>query len=129
MAADVARQPAPSGAAEAATDFLRHSHQRVGERHQPQQGEACLRASLRIGGNPARIIVGGASDQPRSEDAEQTRLRWTDDWIKAINRMAHNPGGRPRFPVKGRPMRERHHKSRTCQGTSNGRQGLSGYMH
>jgi hypothetical protein len=44
-------------------------------------------------------------------------------------RMAHNPGGRPRFPVKGRPMRERHHKSRTCQGTSNGRQGLSGYMH
>jgi hypothetical protein len=86
MAADVARQPAPSGAAEAATDFLRHSHQRVGERHQPQQGEACLRASLRIGGNPARIIVGGASDQPRSEDAEQTRLRWTDDWIKAINR-------------------------------------------
>ena len=41
--ADVADQ-----ASEAGADFLRHSHWRVGERHQPQQGEACLCAGLRL---------------------------------------------------------------------------------
>ena len=80
-------KPSPSRAAEPCADLLRHGHQRVGERHQPQQGETHLCASLRVGGDPAGVVVGGAGDQPRPEDAEQARLGRTDDWIRAIDRL------------------------------------------
>ena len=44
-------------------DQLHRAHQGIGEDHGPEQPKAELRASLRISGDPARIVVGRAGDQ------------------------------------------------------------------
>ena len=85
MTTDVAGQAPPRRAAEPCADLLRHSHQRVGEWHQPQQGETDLCAGLRICGDPAGIIIGGAGDQARPKDAEQARLGRPNDRVRAID--------------------------------------------
>ena len=45
-------------------DLLDRRHQRAGEQHDPAHRVAELRAGLRIGGDAAGIVVGGAGDQP-----------------------------------------------------------------
>jgi hypothetical protein len=53
------------------TDKLDRRHQRIGQRHRPKHVEAELRAGLRIGGDAARIIVGGTGDEARTQLLEQ----------------------------------------------------------
>src|SRR6202020_2163055 len=54
-------------AAKAGTDHLDADHQRIGEQHGPQHAVAELRTGLRIGGDTARIIIGGAGDEARPQ--------------------------------------------------------------
>ncbi len=58
-------------AADMCTHQLHRRHQRIGQDHRPEQMEAKLSTRLRIGGNPARIVVGRACDQPWSELCKQ----------------------------------------------------------
>ena len=52
---------------ETRADHLDAHHQRVGEQHRPQHAVAELRAGLGIGRNAARIVVGRARDEARSQ--------------------------------------------------------------
>ena len=54
-------------------DHLDRAHQRVGEKQRPDQAVAELSASLRIGRNSARIVVGSAGDEAWTEDVGKPR--------------------------------------------------------
>ena len=75
MRADVAGNALAGHPAHARADLLDRRHQREAEQHHPAQRVAELRARLRVGGDPARIVVGGAGDQSRAEPAEQPLVR------------------------------------------------------
>jgi hypothetical protein len=59
---------ASGGAADPSADLLDSRHQRVGEEQRPADSKAELRTRLRIGGDPARIIVGRAGNKAGPED-------------------------------------------------------------
>ncbi len=69
MRADVAGDALAGHAADARADLLDRRHQREAEQHHPAHRVAELRAGLRVGGDAARIVVGGAGDQSRAEPA------------------------------------------------------------
>ena len=75
MRADVAGDALAGDAADARADLLDRHHQREAEQHHPAHRVAELRAGLRVGGDAARIVVGGAGDQSRAESAEQPLAR------------------------------------------------------
>ena len=66
-AADVRRQSAPGDPADARTDHLHRDHQRCGQRQRPEQPGTVGRPGLRVGGQAAGVVVGGAGDQARPE--------------------------------------------------------------
>lgn len=70
----VAADPLASCAPDACANFLHSHHERVCEEHRPEQAISKQRAGLRVRGNAARVVVGGASKQSRAEHAEQPRL-------------------------------------------------------
>ena len=63
----VGRQAAAGDPADARADRLDRDHHRPGQHHRPKQAEAGLRAGLRIGGDAAGVVVGGAGDDARAE--------------------------------------------------------------
>lgn len=69
----VAADPLASCAPDASASFLHSHHERVCEEHRPEQAVSKQRAGLRLRGNAARVVVGGASKQSRAEHAEQPR--------------------------------------------------------
>jgi len=71
MSADIGRQPVAGHAAHARADHLDADHQRIGEHHRPPELIAELRAGLRIRRNAARIVVGSAGDETRTEQPKQ----------------------------------------------------------
>ena len=75
MRADVAGNALAGDPAHARADLLDRRHQREAEQHHPAHRVAELRAGLGVGGDAARIVVGGAGDQPRAEPAEQPFVR------------------------------------------------------
>ena len=75
MRANVAGNPLPGGAAHARADLLDRRHQREAEQHHPAHCVAELSPGLGVGGDAARIVVGGAGDQPRAKAAEQPLVR------------------------------------------------------
>ena len=76
MRADVAGDALAGDPADARADLLDRRHQREAEQHHPAHRVAELRAGLRVGGDAARIVVGGAGDQSRAEPAEQPLALW-----------------------------------------------------
>jgi hypothetical protein len=54
-------------------DELDRDHERRGQKHGPQQAEPELRAGLRIGGDPRRIVVGSSSDEAWPQPLQQRR--------------------------------------------------------
>jgi hypothetical protein len=75
----VARNAAAGGTTHAGAHDLHRRHQRVREEHGPGQRITELRAGLRVGRKPARIVIGRARNQPGAQDSEQPRLGWPDD--------------------------------------------------
>ena len=73
VATDVVRETPAGGAADARADQLDGRHQRPGQHGGPQQAVAEGGAGLRVGGDAARIVVGGAGDQAGTE-VTQPRL-------------------------------------------------------
>ena len=71
MRADVAGDALAGDPADARADFLDRRHQREAEQHHPAHRIAELRAGLRVGGDAAGVVVGGAGDQSRAEPCEQ----------------------------------------------------------
>ena len=67
VAAQIGGDAETGDAADAGADLLNRGHQGIGEHHRPADGIAELRADLRIGGDAAGIVVGGAGDQSRAE--------------------------------------------------------------
>ena len=72
MLPNVAGNSVPGDAANAGADFLDRRHQRPGKQHGPSHAVAELRAHLGIGRDPAWIVIGGASDQTRSEKGKES---------------------------------------------------------
>jgi hypothetical protein len=60
----------PRHAADPGADLLDGRHQRPGEQHDPARRITELGASLRVGSDAARVIVGSAGDQPRPEHGQ-----------------------------------------------------------
>jgi hypothetical protein len=56
------------------SSLLDRHHQRVAEQHGPRDGETELGAGLAVGRDPAGVIVGGAGDEARAEQAQESRL-------------------------------------------------------
>lgn len=52
-------------------DDLDRGHQWISEEKRPGKTETELRASLRVGGNAAWVVIGGTGNETRSEDLEQ----------------------------------------------------------
>src|SRR4030095_3925279 len=71
MLPQVVRNHVSCGASEARGNDLDPDHQRRREQHAPQHAEPELGAGLRIGGDAARIVVGGAGDEAGSETIEK----------------------------------------------------------
>ena len=65
--------PAPGHAADLGGDLLDDHHQREAEQEGPGEAVAELGADLAVGADPARIVVGGAGDQTRSEAFQEIR--------------------------------------------------------
>ena len=74
-ALQVCREPVAGHPADARGDFLDRRHQRVGQRHRPQQPDAELRSCLRIRRDAARVVVGRAGDDAGAEDAQPSQRR------------------------------------------------------
>src|SRR6266513_5407874 len=70
----VRRQAVPRDPPDARADDLDADHQRRREQHRPEQAVTELRAGLRIRGDAARVVVGGAGDQPRPELFQQRNV-------------------------------------------------------
>ena len=100
MRADIAGDALAGDAAHACADLLDRHHQREAEQHHPAHRVAELRAGLRVGGDAARIVVGGAGDQSRAEPAEQPLVRCC--------------GGRRGAGRCGPPIRESRRRRRLC---------------
>ena len=64
---DIAGKSAAGLPAEIAADDLDRRHERQRQQHAPGEREAKLRAGLRIGGDPAWIVIGGSGGQPGAE--------------------------------------------------------------
>ena len=64
---DIIGKPVPRIPANAGTDDLNSRHERQGQEHRPEQREAKLCTCLRISGDAARVVVGGAGHEPRPE--------------------------------------------------------------
>jgi hypothetical protein len=79
MLPQVARNAAPGSAPHARAYDLHRRHQRIGKDHGPRQRVPELRAGLRVGRDPAGIVVGGARDQAGTQDPEQPRFGRFDD--------------------------------------------------
>ena len=75
MIADVARDAVPGDASDARRHDLDADHQRRREQHAPQHAEAELRAGLRVGGDPARVVVGRAGDESGPRRLKKLRAR------------------------------------------------------
>jgi hypothetical protein len=75
----VARNAAAGGAPHAGAHDLHRSHQGISEEHGPGQGVAELSTGLRIGCDPARVIIGCPRDKAGTQDLEQPRLGGLDD--------------------------------------------------
>ncbi len=69
--ADDARDAVAGHPADARADLLDRAHQRPAKHQHPAQAKAELCARLGIGGDAARIVVGGARDQARAQDLEK----------------------------------------------------------
>jgi hypothetical protein len=101
MAAGQLTQSLTGGQRHPITDLLDRHHQRQRDQRRPQQPETVLRAGLRVGRDPGRIIVGGTGHQP-----------WTQ-------RPPRAP--RPaRLGTRGRTRHRRRHlrTARRCHGLS-----------
>ena len=72
-------------------------HQRQGQEHAPQHREAELRARLRIGGDAARIVVGGTGDEAGAEMLQQVLAGGTHG-----GRPGTSGAGWPRVYARGR---------------------------
>jgi hypothetical protein len=51
------------------------------------QGIPELRAGLRVGRDPARVVIGRARNQPRAQDPEQRRLLGSTIGLRAMSRL------------------------------------------
>jgi hypothetical protein len=74
MSADVACDPLAGDPADAGADLLDGGYQRKAEQHYPGHAIAKLGASLGVGRDAARIVVGGAGDQSWAKETEQAAL-------------------------------------------------------
>jgi hypothetical protein len=68
---DVGREPVTRGPADARREHLDADHERRRQQQRPDEGEAELRAGLRVGGDAARVVVGGAGDEAGPEAARE----------------------------------------------------------
>ena len=73
VAAQVRGQAPAGGAADAGADRLDHDHERKGDEQRPAELEAEACAGLGVGGDAARVVVGGAGDEPGPEHRAQPR--------------------------------------------------------
>jgi hypothetical protein len=71
--ADQAGQTLAGGQAHARADFLRHEQGDLSYEQHPQQVVAVARAGDRVGRDSARIVVGEAGDDARSQDGQDRR--------------------------------------------------------
>lgn len=78
MLTQIARNTAASRTTHAGAHDLHCRHQRVCEKHGPGQRVPELRAGLRVGRDPARIVIGRATNQPGAQDPKQPRLGLDD---------------------------------------------------
>jgi hypothetical protein len=109
---DVGGQAPPGDVSDARADDLDRDHERQGEDHRPQHGEAELRAGLGVGGDATGIVVGGTGDQAGPELAQTApKAEWTDRFHGAPGplgpeaagaRRGSWPGGPPRVNGPGR---------------------------
>src|SRR6185295_1565927 len=97
MIADVRRQAVPGDAPDARADDLDADHQRRGEYHRPQQPVAELRAGLRVRGDAARIVVGGAGDEAGPEPLQERHAAAVVLFLHF--RVAFHPGDGMRGPL------------------------------
>ncbi|MGB7435726.1 MAG: hypothetical protein WBR26_06290 [Candidatus Acidiferrum sp.] len=67
MVAKICCDPGSGGAAQTTANFLYGGHQREGEKHGPKHAHAKLTAHLRVGADPARIVVSRSSYETRSQ--------------------------------------------------------------
>ncbi len=67
MPPNIGGESVPADPADPGADHLDADHQRVGEQDCPEHVEAELRTGLRVGRNPARIVIGRARDESRAE--------------------------------------------------------------
>ena len=67
VAAQILRDAVAGYAADPCADRLDGRHQRKAEQHRPAEAVAELRAHLAVGRDAARIVVGRAGDQTRSQ--------------------------------------------------------------
>ncbi len=95
MAAQIAGDAEPGNAADARADLLDRRHQRIAEQQGPGEAVAELRADLGIGGDAARIVVGGAGDQAGPHDLQQLRPLRLLDRIRRRNIRWQHFGDRP----------------------------------
>lgn len=73
MAAQVAGNSGTGNATDLGGDLLDDNHQRKTEDKSPCQAIAELGADLAVCADAARIVIGGAGDQPRSKPSEEAR--------------------------------------------------------
>jgi len=66
---EIGGEPATGHGADPRAHDLHRDHERCGQKHRPAQRVAELRAALRVGGDPTRVVVGRTRQEARSEDA------------------------------------------------------------
>ena len=69
--ADEADEPLAGDDAHAGGEAVEHHQGDGGEQEHPQQLVAVLGAEHRVGGDPGRVVVGEAGEQPRAHDRHQ----------------------------------------------------------
>jgi hypothetical protein len=71
--AHVTGESAPRHAPDLGADHLDRAHQRIGQQQRPTEAVAELRARLRIGGDAAGVVVGGAGNEAWPHDIGKLR--------------------------------------------------------
>jgi hypothetical protein len=98
MLAKVCRYPGPGNAPEPTAGFLYRGHEWKREKHGPQHGHAKLTAHLRIGGDPAGVIVGCSGDQSWSQTQQKIATPATF-WRGATEGSRRGYFGHPHSPL------------------------------
>ena len=84
VAAQHPRQPQAGHPADSRADHLGGGHEGPGKQHDPGQPIAELGARLRIGGDAAGVVIGGAGDEARPQHIQPARPAPARDGVRAF---------------------------------------------